>query len=87
MSVEIGDHEFSVSIYLIKEARDSRFCIIPLPLLLDSTLLKVVLILISSITGGGDTATAVDKWRRGSDVSHVSTGGGASIELLEGELL
>ena len=54
---------------------------------MDVTLLKVAIISIALIAGGGDTATAVDKWGRGSDVSHVSTGGGASIELLEGEFL
>lgn len=34
--------------------------------------------------GGGDTATCCAKWNTESQVSHVSTGGGASLELLEG---
>ena len=34
--------------------------------------------------GGGDTATCCAKYGTESKVSHVSTGGGASLELLEG---
>ena len=41
----------------------------------------------TSIIGGGDTATACAKWNTESKVSHVSTGGGASLELLEGKVL
>ena len=37
-----------------------------------------------TIIGGGDTATCAAKWNTESKVSHVSTGGGASLELLEG---
>eukprot|EP00056_Hartaetosiga_gracilis_P011794 m.181089 g.181089 ORF g.181089 m.181089 type:complete len:65 (+) comp13582_c0_seq8:2306-2500(+) len=39
------------------------------------------------IIGGGDTATCAKKFNTESKVSHVSTGGGASLELLEGKLL
>lgn len=38
----------------------------------------------TSIIGGGDTATCCAKWGTEDKVSHVSTGGGASLELLEG---
>lgn len=38
------------------------------------------------IIGGGDTATCAAKWGTEDKVSHVSTGGGASLELLEGKL-
>ncbi|KAJ1520787.1 hypothetical protein ONE63_003881 [Megalurothrips usitatus] len=40
-----------------------------------------------TIIGGGDTATCAAKWNTESKVSHVSTGGGASLELLEGKTL
>lgn len=38
-----------------------------------------------TIIGGGDTATCCAKWETEDKVSHVSTGGGASLELLEGK--
>ena len=37
-----------------------------------------------TIIGGGDTATCCAKYNTEDKVSHVSTGGGASLELLEG---
>ena len=40
-----------------------------------------------SVIGGGDTADAVDKAGDKESMSFTSTGGGASLELLEGEVL
>ncbi|KAI8099193.1 phosphoglycerate kinase 1 [Halteromyces radiatus] len=41
----------------------------------------------TSIIGGGDTATAALQWGAEGKISHISTGGGASLELLEGKVL
>ena len=38
-----------------------------------------------SIAGGGDTLAAVDKYNIASNVSYISTGGGAFLEFLEGK--
>jgi len=41
----------------------------------------------TTIIGGGDTATVAEKFHIHDQVTHCSTGGGASLELMEGKVL
>ena len=64
----------------IKECADGTFTVAQA--LADATKNGAV-----TVIGGGDSVSAIERAGLANEVSHVSTGGGASLELLEGKIL
>jgi len=51
------------------------------------TMVKATKAGVVTVIGGGDTATCCKKYNTEDKMTHISTGGGASLELLEGKVL
>ena len=41
----------------------------------------------TTIIGGGDSVSAINKFTDKKGITHISTGGGASLKMLEGKLM
>jgi phosphoglycerate kinase len=69
-----------MGIFEIEKAAKGTFAVADA--LVESTILGGI-----TIIGGGDSAAAIEQAGLEEKVSHVSTGGGASLEFLEGKTL
>ena len=94
LGADIGPTSTAAFIALLKDARtvvwngpvgvfeQSRFCEGSRRIAQTLAQLKA-----TTIIGGGDTAACVQQFGLGDRMSHISTGGGASLEFLEGKTL
>jgi phosphoglycerate kinase len=94
MGLDIGEKTIELFANAVKSAKtvvwNGPMCVFENPVLAKGTL-EVAKALASSgattIIGGGDSAAAVIQMGLSDKMSHISTGGGASLEYLEGKVL
>ncbi len=94
MILDIGPHTISQYIEIINEAKtiiwNGPVGVFEFPQFAYGTRALAIAIAESdafSIAGGGDTLAAVDLYDLNSQISYISTGGGAFLEFLEGKTL
>ena len=92
MGVDIGTKTAEMFADAVKNAKtvvwNGPMGVFENPILAKGTLLVAEALADSDATtiiGGGDSAAAVNQMGLGDKMSHISTGGGASLEFLEGK--
>src|SRR5262249_32544320 len=95
IGVDIGPQTVKALLPLLQKARtvlwNGPMCIFEMPAFANGTLSVAKALAeatkhgATTIVGGGDSVAAVKQAGVGEELSHISTGGGASLEFLEGK--